>query len=77
MIWWFGDVVSALTVIDTKKQDIEIEDCGSATLEFSSGVMGSLTWTTCVYNKNFEGSITIVGEKGTVRIGGEYLNKID
>lgn len=77
MIWWFGDVVSAQTIVDTMKHDIEIEDTGSANLEFSSGVLGSLTWTTCVYNKNFEGSITIVGDKGTVRIGGEYLNTID
>ena len=39
--------------------------------------MGSLVWTTCVYNKNYEGSITIVGEKGTIKIGGKYLNKIE
>jgi len=38
---------------------------------------GTLSYTNCVYNKNYEGSITIVGEKGTIRIGGSYLNTID
>ncbi|MFY0650657.1 MAG: Gfo/Idh/MocA family oxidoreductase [Cyclobacteriaceae bacterium] len=77
LIWWFGDVVDAKGLIDTKMQNIEVEDCGNALMEFSSGVQGSMTWTTCVYNKNYEGSITIVGEKGTIKIGGPYLNQID
>jgi predicted dehydrogenase len=77
MIWWFGDIVSAKTDLDRKKQFVEIEDCGNAILRFESGVMGSLTWTTCVYNSNYEGSITIIGEKGTIKVGGKYLNRID
>jgi UDP-N-acetyl-2-amino-2-deoxyglucuronate dehydrogenase len=77
MIWWFGDVVGAKASLGTKNHAIEIEDCGTALLEFDSGVMGSLTWTTCVYNKNYEGSITIIGEHGTIKIGGQYLNKIE
>jgi len=77
MVWWFGDVVSATTQIATKNHAIEIEDCGTAQLQFASGVMGTLVWTTCVYNKNYEGSITIIGEKGTIKIGGQYLNKIE
>lgn len=77
MIWWFGDVVSASAEIDTKNHSIEIEDCGTSLMRFSSGVMGTMTWTTCVYNKNYEGSITIIGEYGTIKIGGQYLNKIE
>jgi UDP-N-acetyl-2-amino-2-deoxyglucuronate dehydrogenase len=77
LIWWFGDVVKAKGMVDTKMQEIEVEDCGNAIMDFSSGVQGSMTWTTCVYNKNYEGSITIIGEKGTIKIGGPYLNKID
>lgn len=77
MIWWFGDVINATAQIATRNHDIEIEDCGTAELQFASGVMGTLLWTTCVYNKNYEGSITIIGEKGTIKIGGQYLNKID
>lgn len=75
--WWFGDVVNVQAEIDTKNHSIEIEDCGNALLRFESGVMGMLTWTTCVYNKNYEGSITIVAENGTIKIGGPYLNKIE
>ncbi len=56
---------------------IEIEDCGVTALQFKSGTIGSLLWTTCVYNHNYEGSITLIGEKGTIKIGGKYLNKID
>lgn len=77
LIWWFGDVINAKATIDTKMQEIEVEDCGNAIMNFESGVQGSIMWTTCVYNKNYEGSITIVGEKGTIKIGGPYLNKID
>lgn len=77
LIWWFGDVVDAKTKMETRNHAIEIEDCGSSLLTFDSGVLGTLIWTTCVYNKNYEGSITIIGEYGTIKIGGQYLNKIE
>lgn len=77
LVWWFGDLVQAKTVMDTLNHDIEIEDCGVSALKFDTGVIGSLFWTTCVYNNNFEGSITVIGEKGTIKIGGKYLNKIE
>ena len=77
LIWWFGDVVDAKTIIDTQMHNIEIEDIGTSIVNFSSGTVGTINWTTNVYNKNYEGSITIVGEKGTIKIGGPYLNKIE
>jgi predicted dehydrogenase len=77
LIWWFGDIVDAEAVLATRNHAIEIEDCGTAQLRFASGILGSLFWTTCVYNQNYEGSITIVGESGTIKIGGQYLNKIE
>jgi len=77
LIWWFGDVIEAKTKIETKNHSIEIEDCGTSLLTFDSGVLGTLVWTTCVYNANYEGSITIIGEYGTIKIGGQYLNKIE
>ncbi|MCG9900460.1 MAG: Gfo/Idh/MocA family oxidoreductase [Hydrotalea sp.] len=77
MIWWCGDVINAQTIIQTKNHKISIEDCGVSNIVFENGALGSITWTTCVYNKNYEGSITIIGEKGTIKIGGGYLNKID
>jgi len=77
LMWWFGDILEAKTFIKTLNHSIEIEDTGVAALKFKTGILGSLVWTTNVYNKNYEGSITIIGEKGTIRIGGKYLNKID
>jgi predicted dehydrogenase len=77
MNWWFGDVIGVKADISTRNHSIEIEDCGTALLEFDSGVIGTLIWTTCVYSKNYEGSITIIAENGTIKIGGPYLNRID
>ena len=77
MVWWFGNLVEAKTITDMLHHNIEFEDCGVAALKFDSGVIGSLNWTTAVYNKNYEGSITIIGENGTIKVGGKYLNKIE
>lgn len=77
LIWWCGDVVSAKGHMETQNHSIDTEDSGVAILNFESGTIGNLVWTTCVYNKNYEGSITIVGERGTIKIGGKYLNQIE
>ena len=75
--WLCGDIVDAGGRVETKNHHIEIEDCGSAWLQFNNGVLGSLFWTTCAYNRNYEGSITLLGERGIVKIGGQYLNRIE
>lgn len=77
LVWWFGDVREAHGYIQKAGHDIQIEDNGAAQMLFENDVLGSLTWTTCVYNQNFEGSITIIGESGTIKIGGKYLNEMD
>jgi predicted dehydrogenase len=77
LVLFCGDVVGATGRVGTKLHAIETEDCGTASLEFTSGALGSLFWTTCAYHRNVEGSLTIVGERGTVRIGGQYLNRIE
>ena len=77
LIWWFGDVKKIHGTVATQNHKIETEDSGSIVMEFEKGTIGALNWTTCVFNKNYEGSITIVGESGTIKIGGAYLNKIE
>ncbi|MFO0359537.1 MAG: Gfo/Idh/MocA family protein [Flavobacteriales bacterium] len=77
LIWWCGDIVEVKALAETQNHNIETEDSGIALLKFDSGTLGSLVWTTCVYHKNYEGSITIIGEKGTIKIGGQYLNKME
>jgi len=77
LVWWFGEIEEAKTLLETLNHDIEIEDCGVSSLKFQNGALGSLAWTNCVYNSNYEGSITILGEKGSIKIGGQYLNEIE
>lgn len=77
MVEWGGEVVAANGFCTRRQQMIETEDLGSANLVFSSGALGSVQWTTLAHQKNFEGSIAVVGEKGTVKIGGPYLNQFD
>ncbi len=77
MTWWAGNVVDAKGLVKRFKQPIETEDMGSAVMEFESGAMGNITWTTLSNNRNQEGSITIIAEKGTIKIGGLYLNQFD
>lgn len=77
LVWWFGDMISAQTTIETQNHKIETEDTGLSIVKFNNNALGSIIWTTCVYSKNYEGSITIIGEKGTIKIGGQYLNKIE
>jgi len=79
LYWLIGDVkkISAFGVNSNHKDSISFEDNGVVILEFYSGTIGSIHYTVNSYRKNMEGSITIFGEKGTIKIGGEYLNKLD
>jgi len=77
MLAFMGRPKSIAGFVGTKNHNIEIEDTGVVAVEFENGALGSFNYTTCVTNKNLEGSIFLVGTKGTVKIGGEYLNTID
>lgn len=79
LYWMFGDVstVQAITKNSAHEGVIEFEDNGVVMLEFCNGIIGSIHYTVNACKKNMEGSITIFGEKGTVKIGGEYLNKLE
>ena len=56
---------------------IEFEDTGAVLLEFHSGVIGTFNYTVNSFEKNMEGSLTIFAEKGTIKIGGQYLNELE
>ena len=77
MVEWGGEIMDAVGYCVKRQQDIETEDLGSASVKFESGAIGSIQWTTLAHQKNFEGSISVVGQKGTVKIGGPYLNQFD
>lgn len=74
--WVVGPVESVMAYTATQARDIEAEDSGVAVIKWRSGAMGTLNVSMLTYPKNLEGSITILGEKGTVRIGGVAVNKI-
>lgn len=78
LYWMAGDIknVKAIRKNFAHKGIIEFEDTGVALLEFENGVVGSINYTVNSYKKNMEGSLAIFGEKGTVKIGGEYLNEL-
>ena len=78
LVQWFGGEVQNVTAqYSTQKIKMEAEDTISVALKFKSGAIGSINATVLTYPKNLEGSLTILGEKGTVRIGGFALNKIE
>lgn len=74
--WLIGPIESLHAYTGTLARDIEAEDTGVLSVKWRSGAMGSLNATMLTYPKNFEGSITILGEKGTVRVGGVAVNEI-
>lgn len=77
LYWLIGDVDEVMAITDTLARKTEAEDTGSAVVKFKSGAIGSINVTMLTYPKNFEGSVTILGEKGTVKIGGVAINKIE
>jgi len=75
--WLIGPVESVMAYTGTLARNIEVEDTGVAALKWRNGAMGSVNVTMLAHPKNFEGSITVLGENGTARIGGVAVNKIE
>lgn len=79
MYWLFGDIEN----IQAKFQDFnhtdltEFEDSGLVNFDFVNGGMGCINYSTSVWDKNLESSITIIGSKGSVKIGGQYMDKVE
>lgn len=78
LYWFLGEVkeVHAFTR-NFEHPSIQIEDTGVAIIEMINGAIGTVNYTVNSYLKNMEGSITLFGEKGTVKIGGQYLNTLE
>ena len=74
--WIVGPVESLQAYTATLARDIEVEDTGVISLRWRNGALGSMNVTMLTYPRNLEGSITILGEHGTVRIGGVAVNEI-
>ena len=79
MYWLFGDIKNIRTNFQdfTHKDSTDFEDSGFVSFDFINGGMGSINYSTSVWGKNFESSLTIIAEKGTVKIGGQYMNEVE
>jgi UDP-N-acetyl-2-amino-2-deoxyglucuronate dehydrogenase len=74
--WLMGDPVEVMAVTGTLARKIEAEDTGCAVIRFADGSIGSINVTMLVHPRNLEGSVTLMGERGTARVGGIALNKV-
>lgn len=79
LFYLFGEIEGAKGAINNfnHKELVEYEDTGSFIFKLKNGALGSLNYTTCAFEQNMEGSITVIAEKATIKIGGKYLNTID
>ncbi len=79
MYWVFGDIMNPKAIIKnfTHPKLNEFDDSGFAQFEFENGGIGSLNYSTSCWDKNMESSITVVGTKGSLKIGGQYMNEIE
>ena len=79
MYWLFGDItnIKAAFANLSHGQKIEFEDTGLVSFDFLNGGKGSFNYSTSVFDKNLESTLIIVGEKGTVKIGGQYMENIE
>ena len=79
--WLFGEInnISAeFFKLNSKNKWIEFEDSGIVRFNLSNGIgQGVLNYSTAIWDRNLESSITIIGEKGSVKIGGQYMDKIE
>ncbi|HNG06811.1 MAG TPA: Gfo/Idh/MocA family oxidoreductase [Saprospiraceae bacterium] len=79
MYWLFGDITNIRTrLADHNHADLtEFEDSGFVSFDFINGGMGCLNFSTSVWDKNLESSMTIIAEHGSVKIGGQYMDKVE
>jgi UDP-N-acetyl-2-amino-2-deoxyglucuronate dehydrogenase len=79
MYWLFGDI----TNIQAKFADFnhahstDFEDSGFVSFDFVDGGMGSINYSTAVWDKNLESSLTIIGSKGSIKVGGQYMDQVE
>ena len=79
MYWLFGDIdnIGGKFSDFTHQNSTEFEDSGFVNFDFINGGMGSINYSTAVANQNLESSLTIIGSKGSVKIGGQYMNEVE
>jgi predicted dehydrogenase len=79
MYWLFGDIknIQAKFADFNHQNSTDFEDSGFVSFDFVNGGMGSVNYSTAVWDKNLESSLTIVGSKGSIKVGGQYMDQVD
>jgi UDP-N-acetyl-2-amino-2-deoxyglucuronate dehydrogenase len=79
MYWIFGDItdIQAKFSNNNHQHSIEFEDSGLVNFRFVNGGMGCINYSTSVWDSNLESSVTVIAEKGTVKVGGQYMNEVE
>lgn len=79
LYWLFGDLTDIRASFHNfnHRHNTEFEDTGQVQFRLARGGMGSLNYTTAVWDRNYESSIAIIGAKGTVKVGGQYMERLE
>ncbi|WP_240916501.1 Gfo/Idh/MocA family protein [Pedobacter sp. HDW13] len=79
MYWYFGDIKNINARLkDFSHQNItDFEDSGFVSFDFVEGGVGSLNYSTAIWDKNLESSITVIAENGSIKVGGQYMNEVE
>lgn len=79
MYWLFGDIENIQAKFNnfTHASLTDFEDSGFVNFQFVNGGMGCINYSTAIWDKNLESSITIIGSKGSVKVGGQYMNEVE
>lgn len=79
LYWLFGDIthIQAKFADFNHKKNTDFEDSGFISFDFVNGGMGSINYSTAVWDKNLESSLTIVGSKGSIKVGGQYMDVVE
>jgi len=79
MYWLFGDItdIEGKFADFTHKDLTDFEDTGIVNFKFINGGIGSINYSTSIWDKNMESSMTIIGSKGSVKVGGQYMNEVE
>jgi predicted dehydrogenase len=79
LYWLFGDIKDILTTFADYNHaaTTAFEDSGIIQFKFENGAMGSINYSTSVWDKNLESSLTVIGSKGSIKVGGQYMNEVE
>jgi UDP-N-acetyl-2-amino-2-deoxyglucuronate dehydrogenase len=79
MYWYFGDITNIKTRLNdfAHSHSTDFEDSGFVSFDFVDGGMGCLNYSTAVWDRNLESTITIIAENGSIKVGGQYMNEVE